>query len=68
MESASRLNKGSPPIEGWLLMNPVTDGCCGNTGCHNRCVKTQNLTELFPIQLKSRESHLDGSSGENCGI
>lgn len=39
MESASRLNKGSPPIEGWLLMNPVTDGCCGNTGCHNRCVK-----------------------------
>lgn len=39
MESASRLNKGSLPIEGWLLMNPVTDGCSESIVCHNRCVQ-----------------------------
>lgn len=71
MESAWRQNTGSLTIEGWLLMNSVTDSCFEIIVCHYRCElrsNTQILMQLFLIKLKSMESQQDDSPDEYWGI
>lgn len=45
MESAWRHNAGSINIEGWLLMNSVTDSCFEIILCHYGCVPYSKYTE-----------------------
>lgn len=47
MESARRQNTGSLNIEGWLLMNSVTDSCFEIIVCHYMCVPHSNTQDLM---------------------